>query len=382
MEYKKIFLSCGELSGEMHSANLIREIQNINRRIKFYAVGGELLKKIKCDIVVDYKDISIMGFFEVLKKCFYLRKRLNFIKRFILKARPDLIILVDFPGFNLIIAKFAKKLGIKIVYYIPPQIWAWQYGRIKKIRKYCDLVIPILPFEKSIYKKESVPFHYYGHPLIDNIKVDLLKKVFYNKYNIPDNKKIIALMPGSREQEVNKHIHYLLQTAVTLENKYKDLFFVINCADTINKNLIKTYLKKYKVKNITVIQKSNYDLFNSAYAGICVSGTVVLEAAYFKLPLVVIYKIDALFYFIVKNFLIKIPFISLINIIAGRLVVKEIIQEKLTTNNLFREIDKIISDKKYRDKMVISLNKVKMLLGKKGVIKQIAREVNSILNDN
>ncbi len=384
MDYKKIFISCGELSGEIHASNLIKEIHRINKQVKFFTVGGSLLKKQNCKIIIDYKEISIIGFLEVIKKYFYIKKKINIVKKFIKAEMPDIIILIDFPGFNFIIAEYAKRFNIKIVYYIPPQIWAWHYSRVKKIKKFADLVIPILPFESELYKKEEVPYKYFGHPVIDNICISnicvkLSKKDFYRKYHIPFNKKIIALLPGSRNQEICLHIPFLLGTAQILEKKHENLFFIINVADTVSDKLINHYIKEYNIKNILVIKKENYNLFHSAFAGLCVSGTVTLEAAYFTLPIVVLYKVDQLFYLIVKYLLIKVPYISLINLIASKEIVKEIVQKDLTVNNLVLEMDNILLNKNYRDKMILALKKVKNSLGKKGVVKKIAGEINQLL---
>ncbi|MBU1077679.1 MAG: lipid-A-disaccharide synthase [Spirochaetes bacterium] len=380
MAFKKILISCGELSGEIHSSNLVKEIRKISKNTRFFAVGSVLLKKTGCKIIVDYREISIMGFTEVIKKYFYIRKRIRFVKDFIKRESPDAVILVDFPGFNFIIAEYAKKLNIRIIYYIPPQIWAWHYSRVKKIRKFADLVIPILPFEKDIYTRENIPCKYFGHPVVDNIRFSFSKKEYYKKHRIPSNKKIIALLPGSRPQEIEHHIDHLLKTASKLEEKYSDLVFIINVADTVDLKMIKERISKYAIKQMRVVQKENYDLFNNAFAAICVSGTVTLETAFFKVPMTVIYQVDALFYFIVKHFLIKVPFISLVNLIAGKPVLKEIVQKELTSENLLKEADRLIADDKYRKKMITSLEQVKKKLGKKGIVQSIAREVNSLLS--
>ncbi len=381
MEYKKILLSCGELSGEIHSANLIKELKKITKNNKYYAIGSRLLKEQGCRILIDYHEISLIGFMVVIKKYFFIKKRINLIKKFIRTEKPELVILVDFPGFNFIIARYAKKFNIKTIYYLPPQIWAWNYKRIEKIRKYIDLVIPMLPFEEKIYKKEKIKYSYNGHPLIDNIKVTLSKKAFYKKYKIPSDKKIIMLLPGSREFEVHHNTPYLLGTARQLNKKYNDLFFVMNIASTIDQDLIKNYIKKYDIRNLISIEKQNYNLFNASHAGLLVSGTVALEAAYFKLPMTIIYKVDMLFYFLWKYFLVKVKFVSLVNLIPGRQVVREILQNDLTVDNLTEEADRLIMDKKYRKKMIFSLGKVKQTLGKKGVIKKIALKVKALLRD-
>ncbi|MDD5067149.1 MAG: hypothetical protein PHF84_08895 [bacterium] len=204
MEYKNVLVSCGELSGEIHLSNLVREMKKSHTGLNFFGIGSELLKKEGCRILVDYREISLVGFAEVIKKYFFIRKKLNIIRDFIRSYRIDLVILVDFPGFNFILARYARKFNIRIVYFIPPQIWAWHYSRVKKIREYFDLVIPILPFEKEIYRREKIPFYYHGHPILDNVNTGPAKDTFRKKTRdrpFPQDHCPASGQPGNGGQE-------------------------------------------------------------------------------------------------------------------------------------------------------------------------------------
>ncbi len=374
MDFKNIFISCGELSGEIHLSNLVKELKQQNKNLRFYGIGSEWLKKIGCQILADYREISIIGIFEVIKKYFYIKKRLNEIKRFIQQTPISLMILVDFPGLNFLIAQYAKQKGIKIIYFIPPQIWAWHYKRIKKIRELFELVIPILPFEQAIYKKEKIPYRYFGHPIVDNIQVTLSKQQFYDKYKISSRKKLIAFLPGSIKMEIENNLPVMAQVAEKLGEEHDDLVFIINKAKTIEKSLIQQIIKNYRIKKLIILSEQNYNLLNASQAGILVSGTITLEAAYFTLPHIVIYRVHPVSYHLFKM-LAKIKYISLPNLIADRLIVPELIQNDLTEKNVLNEIEKIISNHSCRVKMKKQLGMIKKVLGKKGVIRNISREI-------
>ncbi len=372
---KKIFIITGELSGEIHAANLVKALKKKDKNLKFYAVGSELLKKNGCEIVEDYKHISIIGFSEVISKYFIIKKVFKKIYDFIDTQKPDLIITVDFPGFNLRVAKYAHKKNIKLIYFIPPQIWAWHYSRIKLIKKYFSLVIPALPFEKDIYEKEGIPVKYFGHPILENINFNKNKKEFMSKYRIPDNKKIIAVLPGSRKQELTANVDVIFDSMKLLNRKFRDIFFVIPTGKRID------YFKKFtEIPNVKIIKNHNYDILNIASAGIIKSGTSTLEAAVFKLPMTVVYKVSRLSFILAKYFILKIKFVSLVNLIADKEVVKELLQDDFTPENIFKEISRILTDTIYRKKMVKELTSVKKNLGKLPIMSKIAAAVLKILN--
>lgn len=376
---KKILFITGELSGETHTRNLVKYIKQIRKNIKCYAIGSDLLRKQGCIILEDYKNISIIGLAEVIGKYFYILKVFKKIKKFLETEKPDVVVLVDFPGFNLNLAKYCKKLGIKTIYFIAPQIWAWHYKRIKKIKKYIEFVIPVLPFEEKIYKKEKIPVKYFGHPIVENINVSISKRIYKSKLKIPKAYKVISLFPGSRKQEIEYNLDIILETAALIQKKIAKTYFLIGCAPTINTNIIKEKLKKYCIGNIKIIQGQTYNLLNISDCAIVVSGTITLEATYFKTPMVVIYNLNKISLWLIKNFLIKVKFISLVNLIAGKRVVQEFVGKTFTSENVAEESIKLLNNKKYREKQIAELEKIKKLLGKKGSLKETAKLILSFL---
>ncbi len=372
---KKILIVTGELSGEIHASNLLKYINEKKSSVECYAVGSDILKSCGCKIIADYRNISIIGFVEVIKKYIPALKIFNRVKRFLYTNRPDLVILVDFPGFNLRLAKVSHKLGIKTVYFIPPQIWAWHYNRIKKIKKYIDFVIPILPFEEKIFKDAEVAAKYFAHPLVENISGYISKKEFKKRLKIKDRYKVISLFPGSRQQEIEYNLDLMLKSAKEIAKQMQNIFYIVGCAPTIDKSIINEKIREYSLKNIKVVQGDTYSILNISDAAIVVSGTITLEAAYFKVPMVVIYHLSKLSYWFIKNFIIKIKFISLVNIIRNREVVKELVGNRLSVDNIKSEVVKILQNKRYNNKMKKELNKIKAVMGKKGVLKRAVDEI-------
>lgn len=376
---KKIFFITGELSGETHTKNLINYLKQLRKDIKYYAVGSDLLKKEGCKIIEDYRNISIIGFAEVISKYFYILKVFRKVKKFLKTEKPDLVILVDFPGFNLKIARYCKKNKIKTVYFIPPQIWAWHYKRIKKIKEYIELVIPILPYEEKIYQREGIPVKYYGHPIVENIKIDCPEHIYRKRLKISDKCKIIALFPGSRAQEIEYNMGIILKAALLIEKEIPDTYFLIGCAPTIDKKLIENNMKKHQIKNIKFLFNQTYNILNIADCVIAVSGTITLESAYFKVPMVAIYNISKISYWLIKNFIIKVKFISLVNLIAGKKVVAELVGSALTPENIANECKKLLVNKEYRKKQIKELSRIKKLIGNRGGLKKTASLISKFL---
>jgi len=233
--------------------------------------------------------------------------------------------------------------------------------------------------KKKIYLKEKIKRVYFGHPLIDNINVTLNKYAFCKKYNIPSDKKIVAVFPGSRKQEIHHHMPVIMKTILQMEAAYNDLYFVVNCAETINIELIQQYANQYALQNICIIQNENYNLLNASYTAICVSGTITLETAFFLVPFVVIYRIDMFFYLLIKYLLSKVKHICLVNLIAEKTIIQELLQNRLTVKNLVKELENLIKNSIYRKKIIHSLKNIKKILGKKGISKKIASAINSLL---
>ncbi|WP_372745775.1 lipid-A-disaccharide synthase [Lutibacter sp.] len=361
----KYYIISGEASGDLHGSNLMKALleKDSNAEIRFW--GGDLMQQVGGTLVKHYRDLAFMGFAEVVMNLRTIYKNIKFCKNDILQFKPDALILIDYPGFNMRIAEFAKKQGIKVHYYISPQIWAWKENRISKIKRDVDEMYVILPFEKGFYEdKHHFPVHFVGHPLIDAIanrnQVD--ETLFREKYQLTA-KPIIALLPGSRKQEITK----LLSVMLKMADKFTDYEFVIAGAPSQDFEFYKPFIKK---DNVQFISNKTYDLLSISYAAIVTSGTATLETALFKVPEIVCYKTSWISYQIGKR-LVDLKFISLVNLIMDKEVVKELIQDDCNEKNLEIELHKILNEEN-RSKMFLNYFDLEKKLGGKGASKKVA----------
>ncbi len=335
----KYYIIAGEASGDLHGSNLIKALKQKDSHAEFRFWGGDLMAAQGGIMVKHYKDLAFMGFLEVAKNLRTILNNIKFCKEDIRNHRPDILILVDYPGFNLRIAKFAKELGIKVIYYISPQLWAWKEGRVEVIRKYVDEMMVILPFEEDFYKKHGVHSHFVGHPLLDAISD--LKDINIENFkseNRLNEKEIIALLPGSRKQEVEK----MLDIMLSVRPYFKEYQFVIAGAPSLPKE----FYQKYVDENVHFVSNRTYDLLRCSKAALVTSGTATLETALLNIPEVVCYRGSKISYAIAKRLVKNISYISLVNLIMDREVVKELIQNNLNTKNLVEELRKIIDGEK------------------------------------
>lgn len=363
----KIYIIAGEASGDLHASNLIKEMNTIDNSISFRGWGGDLMQKQGLDLVKHYRDLAFMGFVEVLMNVRTISKNLKFCKKDILNFKPDALILIDYPGFNLRIAKFAHKNRIKVFYYISPQVWAWKKSRVKTIRRVVDKMLVILPFEKDFYKNYNYDVDFVGHPLLDVIGEDYKKadnKLFYKKNNLSE-KPIIALLPGSRKQEISTMLNIML----SLCEYFPTYQFIIGGAPSIHQDFYKDLCKKYNVK---VVFNQTYELLKNSEAALVTSGTATLETALIETPQVVCYKGNHLSYQIAKR-IINVKYISLANLIMDRKIIVELIQNDLNTKNLKIELNKILNDKNYRKEMLGNYKKLKEKLGGNGASENAAK---------
>ena len=325
----KFYFLSGEKSGDLHGANLAHEILKQNKDSELRGFGGDKMNLEGVEIVKHINQLSFMGFTEVIKNLSVIKKNLNFCKNDIISFNPDAIILIDFPGFNLKIAKFAKEKGIKVFYYISPKVWAWKKSRVELIRKYVDELIVIFPFEVDYFKKEDIKAHYFGNPLSDEIKKET------EKLSIDINKSIISILPGSRKQEIKRN----LPTMLNVITKFPNYQFVIASTEEMY-DLCKQISEG---KNVEIVKDQTYTVLKISELSLVTSGTATLEAAMFNVPQLVCYKTDPLTYFLAKLF-IKVKWISLVNIIMEKEVVREFIQNKMTPKNLVSEMNNLLSE--------------------------------------
>ena len=355
----KYYIIAGEASGDLHASNLMKAILQKDHNSEFRFWGGDLMEKVANQKPVKhYKELAFMGFLEVAMNIRTILKNINICKEDIKNYQPDVLVLVDYPGFNLRIAEFAKNLGIKVVYYISPQFWAWKEGRVETIKKYVDEMLVILPFEKDFYKKHQVDAHFVGHPLLDAIS-DLpeISVENFKKENNLNEKEIIALLPGSREQEVEK----MLSLMLSVRDSFKNYQFVIAGAPSLPKE----FYQKFVDDDVHFVSNKTYDLLRCSRAALVTSGTATLETALLNVPEIVCYRTSKISYEIGKRVVKNIKFISLVNLIMDKEVVKELIQSQLNTENLVDELQKIMEGPK-RDKMLQDYELLREKLGGKG----------------
>lgn len=370
----KYYIIAGEASGDLHGSNLMRALKKVDVNAEFRFWGGDRMAEIGGDPVKHYKDLAFMGFLEVLMNIRTIAKNLKFCKKDIDNYQPDVIIFIDYPGFNLRIAKWAKEKGFKTHYYISPQLWAWKEGRIKAVKRDVDKMYVILPFEKDFYeKKHNYPVEFVGHPLIDEISMreQVDEYEFRAEYGLSD-KPIIALLPGSRKQEIKKMLSVMLE----MPQHFPEHQFVIAGAPSQDEGLYNSIIKD---KDIAFIDNKTYDLLSVSTAALVTSGTATLETALFKVPQVVCYKGSWLSYQIGKRLVKHIEYISLVNLIMDKEVVKELIQGDFNKENLKRELE-IILDPYERTKFFMNYYELEKKLGGRGASEKIADMIFNSLN--
>lgn len=362
----KYYIISGEASGDLHGSNLIAAIKRKDPKAKFRAWGGDLMKKQGATLVKHYRDLAFMGFVEVLLHLRIILSNMSFCKKDILKFAPDALVLIDYPGFNIKIAKFAHKHNIKVYYYISPQVWAWKKRRVHTLKKVVDKMLVILPFEKDFYNEYNVDAQYVGHPLLDSIsKTKQTSKLSFTRQNKLNGKKeIIALLPGSRKQEVSRMLKVMLKVV----DQFPNYQFVVGCAPSLPLSYYKSIIGDANVK---LVVNKTYQLLQVSSAAVVTSGTATLETALFYVPEVICYKGNPISYLIAKN-LIKVKYICLVNLIMDRSVVKELIQNDLTPDNIADELKLLLTNYKRQRQLLDDYEELRMILGNAGASKNAA----------
>ena len=361
----KYYLIAGEASGDLHGANLMRALQQIDPEAEFRFWGGDRMEAVGGKLIKHYRDLAFMGFWEVVTNLRTILRNIDFCKRDITQYQPDALIFIDYPGFNMRIAKWAKEIGIPTHYYISPQIWAWKENRIKAIKRDVDAMYVILPFEKDFYEeKHQYPVHFVGHPLLDAIaaRKEVSEEVFKRENGL-DERPIIALLPGSRKQEIAK----MLSVMLSVVESYHQYQFVIAGAPSQEYDFYKQFIKE---ENVHFVTGKTYDLLSHAHAALVTSGTATLETALFNVPEVVCYRGNWISYQIAKR-VISLKYISLVNLIMDAPVVTELIQGELNTKNLKTELDKLLNPE-HRAKLLKDYEALREKLGNKGASERTA----------
>lgn len=357
----RYYIIAGEASGDLHGSKLIGEIIKADGMADIRCWGGDLMKEAGATLVKHYRDLAFMGFLEVIANLPAIMRNFRFCKADIENFQPDVLVLIDYPGFNLRMAKWAKNRGIRVVYYISPQVWAWKESRVKGIRDNVDRMIVILPFEKQFYKRWNYDVEYVGHPLVEIVDQarDELAEIPPASDSPLNEKNIIALLPGSRRQEIAAKLPIMLEASKFFPN-YR---FIIAKSNSIEDEFYKPFIEKYG--NVRSIRRKTYPLLLKAKAALVTSGTATLETALFEVPQVVCYKGSGVSYQIAKR-LIKVKYISLVNLIMDRMVVKELIQQELTVSNIRTELEKILHDQQTLLRIHADYRELKRILKMEG----------------
>ncbi len=370
---KKLFIITGEHSGDTHAASVVQQIKESGADIEIEAIGGENLKELGVKLFVDHSKMSAMGLTpKILIDHISLGKRVvDYLKN---EYKPDLVLLIDYGGFNLGISKFLKKAGIKVFYYIPPQIWATRKWRINTVKKYIDKVMTIFPFEKKMYEEKGIDAEFVGHPLVKQLPPKANRDEFFEKYNLDKNKKLVSIFPGSRVLELKNLMPVFLKASEIINKKDENIQFVISQAPNIKDEAFKKFFKDYEMKTI---QGDNHSLLSVSDALILASGTVALEAALYETPMIISYRGPWIFYFIYK--LVRcIDRVCLPNIIMDKDIVPELIQRKSKPDIIADNILRLLNDESARKEMISGLSEVKSAL----TDKYSAVEVSKIILSN
>lgn len=365
----KFYVIAGEASGDLHGSNLIKALRSENNELEFRSWGGDKMQAEGGNVVKHIRDLAFMGFVEVIANIRTILRNIKECKADIESFKPDAIILIDYPGFNLRIAEWAKEKGIKVIYYISPQVWAWKQSRVHKIKRWVDHMYVILPFEKEFYAKFDYDVEYLGHPLldaIDNFKNDQQPKdAFYKEHGL-NQQPIIAILPGSRKQEVSVKLPIMLEAV----KNYSNYQIVVAGAPSLDVDFYASLIND----EVKIIHGKTYDLLSNSEAAIVTSGTATLETALLGIPEVVCYKGSEISYRIAKR-LIKINYISLVNLIMDREVVKELIQHECNANAIREELNKIIEGGSSRQEMLSDFTELRTKLGAGGASKNVAQSL-------
>jgi lipid-A-disaccharide synthase len=379
MKSKKILLVAGEVSGDLHGSHLVEAIQRIEPEVQFLGVGGEGLERRGMKLLYPAHSLSVVGITEVFVKLRTILKALRGLKRSLEREKPDLVILIDFPEFNLRLAKIAHRRGIPILYYISPQVWAWRPKRIRLIAQLVRKMVVLFPFEVPLYEAAGVDVEWVGHPLLDIVKPTLPKEKAYQQFGLDPKQRTIGLLPGSRSHEVERLLPPLLASAHLLQKEIPDLQFVIPLAPGLPKTILSSRMKNISVP-VKVVEGFTYDVMNLSDLLITASGTATLEGAILAKPMIIIYKVSFPSYWIGRA-LIRVDHIGLVNLVAEKEIAPELIQKDVHPQRIADDALRILRDPILSRKMSESMGEVCQKLGKPGAAQRAARIVTSLLHE-
>ncbi len=377
---KKVLIIAGEASGDLHGANLVREVKKHHPSVAFFGVGSCLMKEAGVELLADASEISVVGATEVLTHLRPICRVFNRLKRFLYEDRPDLLILIDFPDFNILLGKQARKFGIQVLYYISPQVWAWRRGRIKKIARLVKAMIVVFPFEVELYKHAGVDVRFVGHPLTDTVQSRYNQAEAKAQFGLDLKKRTVALLPGSRSKEIARMLPDMLRASEILLRRFPDIQFILPVAPTLSRELISSFIRQHPVP-VTVTEGRAYDVLRASDVALVTSGTATLETALMAVPMVIVYRLSTLSYFIARM-IIDVDHIGLVNIVAGKRVVPELVQREATPENMADGVTKLISDPAYYGQVKTELTGVRSQLGEQGANARVASVALEFIKDD
>ncbi len=368
----KVMIVAGEVSGDMHATKVMKEIKKIRDDISFFGMGGRRMKEAGADLIYDPTKLSTIGFVEALKHFKLMYKILNKLDQAMADRQPDVILLVDYSYFNMKVAKLAAKRDIPTVDYFAPSAWVWGKGRAKKMAQRGVTIASVFPMEEKVYRAAGADVEFVGHPILDLVEAELTIEEFRERYDIT-GEKVVGLLPGSRQQEVESLLKPMLEAAEKITQQYPQLQFILPLADSIAKEEIASQLDDYEI-NLKVIAGHSYEVMQLSDILLVASGTATLEAACFKTPMVIVYKTAKLTYFLAKR-LVQIPYVGLPNIIAEREVVPELLQQDVTANKIAEEANVILNSEQIQSRIKDGLEEVIIKLGETGATTRVAKLV-------
>jgi lipid-A-disaccharide synthase len=375
---KDVLIVAGEASADLHGSNLVRAIKTLDPAIGFYGIGGKQMEEAGVKILIPASDMAVVGLTEVFSKLPKILKAHRTLKNLLKNRPPDLLIPIDYPGFNIHLAGLAKRYEVPVLYYISPQVWAWRTGRVKKIAKRVDRMAVILPFEEGFYKERGVDVEYVGHPLLDSVPQHLDRDEMTRKMDLENAYPVLGLLPGSRNEEIGNHLPVMIKAVEILSFHYPHLRGLLPVAPTIPPELVQSFLKQSSAE-IRISQSSIYDTLTVCDLALVASGTATVETAILGVPMVLVYRASKITYWVGKR-VIKVPFLGLVNLVAGEQVIPELIQDDVTPDRLAQAAFEILEGGQKRENMIEKLGMVKERLGRGGASKKTAKIAIEMMN--
>ena len=376
----KIMISVGEASGDLHGASVANALKQLRPEIELVGMGGQAMRTAGVEIIYDIADLGVIGIVEVIKNLRRLFRLRDFLADYMRANRPDALVIIDYPGFNVRLAKVAKKLGIPVISYISPSAWAWGRGRAKEVAGIVQRVAAIFPFEADVYREAGANVTFVGHPLLDIVKPDMERAAAFDYFGASPDFPRVLLMPGSRKQEILNLLPDMLAAAEKITQQVPGCQFFLPVASTISREMLRTLLDKYNV-HVTLTNDKTYDLMNICDVAVAASGTATLETSLLKVPTVIIYRVAMLTYLIGKQ-LVKIPDIGLPNIVAGRRIVPELLQDDVNPEAIAAETVRLLIDGEARRQVLADLEEVHTKLGETGAVNRVAEVILEVAGEN